>query len=73
MIIETIQQYSVIAKYGFHYVVRSLDRGGHSGYRDPNFLGSEMACRGVLRKGETLARFIRRDGLKDLRPMHKDC
>ena len=73
MIIETSNDYSVIAKHGYHYVVRSLDRGDHSGFRNPNFMGSEMALRGVLRKGETLKRFIKRDGLKDLRPMSKDC
>ena len=70
--IDRSGDYSVIKKYGQHYVVRKIDRLKNT-FPNPNFMGSEMALRGVLRKGETIKRFIKWDRLKDLRPMRKDC
>ena len=69
-IIESLDQYTIITKYGFRYVVRPIDRGT-SGHPNANFMGSTMALRGVMKAGETLLKFIKRDRLKDLRPMSK--
>ena len=62
--------YNVIRKHGVGYVLRELDRE-HSGFSNPNFIGSGMALRGVLKAGETISQFVKRDTLKTLRPIEK--
>ena len=72
MLVEKLKGYSAISKFGHCYVVRSLYRN-HAEFNDPNFMGTEMALRGILKRNETLLKFIKRDRLKELRPMRKDC
>lgn len=71
-LVETSGLYKVIESYGHNYVMRELDRNKKKGFPNPNFMGSMMALRGILKPDETINQFIKRDGLKQLRPMNKD-
>ena len=62
--------YNVIKMHGVGYVLRELDRT-NTGFSNPNFMGSGMALRGILKAGETIKEFKRRDRLKQLRPIEK--
>ena len=69
-IVESSQNYVVIQRYGHRYVVRKIDRLKNT-FPNPNFMGSGMALRGILKAGETIKEFIKRDKLKTLRPIEK--
>lgn len=68
--IEQTGGYNVIVKNNVGYVLREIDRT-NTGFPNPNFIGSGMALRGILKPGETIKQFVRRDRLKVFRPIEK--